>query len=176
MFEGLVEQLYKVGYDLVKENIPAYMTNGMMTISRYIKSKHPIDFNKKFIDGKPILGSHKLYEGMIAGIASGSATGLALTPFLGTDYALYSVGASLLTSAGDLIGSFIKRRFGKPEGSDFPLIDRTTWLTLFPFLYNYIYNSNNFPLLYILTISIGYGLHYLFNRFDLIRKYKQKKK
>lgn len=72
----------------------------------------PVDRGKLWRDGQPILGPHKTYRGILgaafAGFIGGWLTGLG--PGVG-------LMAAMLSMAGDLISSFIKRRRKLPSGS-----------------------------------------------------------
>lgn len=106
------------------------------------KGKHAMDFGKNFIDGKRLFGDGKTWEGFFSGIAFGSFCGsvawlfynelnkIALAhnfqlPYISPFSAFFlSLGALL----GDLIGSFIKRRFGLKRGAPAPLLDQLDFL------------------------------------------------
>ena len=60
---------------------------------------------------------------------------------------LLAIGACV----GDLVGSFIKRRFNKPRGAQFPLLDQIDFLLI---AYLFAYAVFPLPWYYILTISI----------------------
>jgi CDP-2,3-bis-(O-geranylgeranyl)-sn-glycerol synthase len=102
---------------------PAYCANAAPVI---FGGGHPIDANRTFIDGKPILGSHKTVRGFFAGLIVGT-----LVSFVqNTVYPLYQsnplLGFALSLGAliGDLFDSFIKRRLGFPPGASFPILDQ----------------------------------------------------
>jgi len=65
----------------------------------------PLDFGYRFMDGRPLLGPSKTVRGFVIGIAAATA----IAPLLGFDW---RTGAAfgLLSMAGDLSSSFIKRR------------------------------------------------------------------
>ncbi|HIQ50042.1 MAG TPA: CDP-2,3-bis-(O-geranylgeranyl)-sn-glycerol synthase [Nanoarchaeota archaeon] len=107
-----------------------------------VKGKHPIDFGKNFFDGHRILGDGKTWEGLFGGLAFGTFCGtiawlfydelnsIALTnnfslPYISPFSAfILSLGALL----GDLLGSFIKRRFGMQRGAPAPFLDQLDFL------------------------------------------------
>lgn len=79
----------------------------------------PLDFNRSFIDGKPILGRHKTIRGV-----TGSILGSALVaPAFGWSFA-EGVELASLGMVGDLLTSFIKRRMNKPSGTIVPGLDQ----------------------------------------------------
>jgi CDP-2,3-bis-(O-geranylgeranyl)-sn-glycerol synthase len=86
---------------------PAYIANAAPVL---FGGGRPLDFGKKFIDNKRILGDGKTVKGTLAGIFLGS-----LAAYLTGN--LY-VGMMLASGAvfGDLVGSFVKRRMNKKRG------------------------------------------------------------
>lgn len=112
---------------------PAYIANASPVL---LKGKRPLDFGKK-LDKDRLLGDGKTIEGTFGGIAFGTLFGLAqiyaqdyLPP--GLNLVKLDLALVLLLStgalAGDVAGSFIKRRFGIPRGHHFPLFDQLTFL------------------------------------------------
>ena len=102
---------------------PAYCANAAPVI---FGGGRPIDANRTFTDGKPILGSHKTVRGFFAGLIVGT-----LVSFVqNTVYPLYQsnplLGFALSLGAliGDVFDSFIKRRLGFPPGASFPILDQ----------------------------------------------------
>lgn len=91
------------------------IANGAPIIARYIfgdKYAKPIDANRRFFDGKVILGHSKTLRGVAASV---SATGLA-APLLGIPIH-WGIIVGAFTMLGDLITSFIKRRLSiEPSG------------------------------------------------------------
>lgn len=121
--------------------LPAYAVNGLMPLVGFKKNNHPIDFGKKW-RGKPIFGPGKTWEGLFFGCFIGiliatiqmlvypylpfdqspvPLTIVQMSPFLGF---LLGLGAI----AGDLVGSFIKRRMGLPRGAIAPILDQEDFL------------------------------------------------
>jgi len=119
--------------------LPAYAANGLAVLAR---GKHPIDFNKKFIDKKPLLGRGKTYEGFIFAVFISTCIAtvemlvlpylpfdespvelyiVKMTPFIGF---VLGVGAML----GDMMGSFIKRRIGIERGRPAPVLDQDDFI------------------------------------------------
>jgi len=76
------------------------------------KWSNPVDGDRLYKDGKPLLGPHKTYRGIAAGLATGFLVGWALGfP------AWVSFSTGFLSMLGDLLSSFIKRRLDLPSGS-----------------------------------------------------------
>lgn len=102
---------------------PAYCANAIPVI---FGGGRPIDAGKTFIDGKPMLGSHKTVRGFFAGLIVGTFVGFVQN----TVYPLYQSNLllgfvlSLGALIGDLFDSFVKRRLGFPPGASFPILDQ----------------------------------------------------
>jgi len=117
-------ELVEVLIDALKFVFPAYCANAIPVIAG---GGHPIDFNKNFFDGKPILGKNKTLRGFFAGLVVGTLVGFAesiwfgYSPFFGL---ILSLGALL----GDLAGAFIKRRIGLAPGEMLPIIDQVDFI------------------------------------------------
>ena len=134
----------------------------------------PIDFGRKFRDGKRILGDGKTWRGLIGGGAAGALVGIVqelislgvrteyFPPFsndVGVAIAIVIVlgyGALL----GDAFGSFIKRRLGIGRGDKAFLLDQLTFLIValflvylvFPsFFMRYFWNLSALITLFVLT-------------------------
>jgi CDP-2,3-bis-(O-geranylgeranyl)-sn-glycerol synthase len=115
---------------------PAYLANMVPTI---VNGKIPIDFGRKWRDGFPILGQGKTWEGLISGVVVGTlfGTGLAyMNPWIFSAYGIEFPELSLIAVfflsfgalLGDIVGSFIKRRFHLPRGTDAPFLDQLDFL------------------------------------------------
>ncbi|MEM0084998.1 MAG: CDP-2,3-bis-(O-geranylgeranyl)-sn-glycerol synthase [Candidatus Methanomethylicia archaeon] len=107
---------------LIWKVLPAYIANATPLIM--VRSGHPIDLNKKFIDGRPLLGPGKTIEGFFVGFISGILTGLLQNPGNLMRAFTLSLGAML----GDLLGSFIKRRLNIGRGRPAPFLDQATFI------------------------------------------------
>lgn len=91
--------------------------------------KLPIDGGRLWFDHRPVFGTHKTVRGFIASLLGG----LIFTKILGVP--LWAAGsAALLAMAGDLLSSFIKRRFNIDEGTSVLGLDQL-FESLFPALY-----------------------------------------
>lgn len=114
---------------------PAYCANAAPVI---FGGGKPMDFGKKFFDGKPFLGSHKTFRGFLAGIIVGTLVGTAQTIIYENilfDYNSqfqYSILLGFMLSigalTGDLIESFIKRRISRSPGSSLPVADQIDFI------------------------------------------------
>nr|WP_319492144.1 CDP-archaeol synthase [uncultured Desulfobacter sp.] len=79
----------------------------------------PVDRGLMFRDGRPFLGSHKTVRGVVGGIVAGGVGALVLNLPLWV-----GVWTGILSMAGDLLNSFIKRRLAKTEGQEFLVMDQ----------------------------------------------------
>ena len=114
---------------------PAYCANAAPVI---FGGGKPMDFGKKFFDGKPFLGSHKTFRGFLAGIIVGTLVGTAQTIIYENilfDYNSqfqYSILLGFMLSIGALTGdlgeSFIKRRISRSPGSSLPVADQIDFI------------------------------------------------
>jgi len=116
----------------------AYGANGLCMLAR---GKRPIDFGRTF-RGKPVLGPGKTWEGLFLGVVIGTLIGtfqMLIFPFLPWTFSpvpLDIVAMSPFLSfvigfgamAGDLGGSFVKRRLGIARGKHVPLLDQLDFI------------------------------------------------
>lgn len=121
--------------EALKFILPAYCANAIPVIAG---GGAPIDFGKNFLDGKPILGKNKTFQGFFFGMFIGTTVGLAESVVF-PEYPIF-FGLILSTGAllGDLTGAFIKRRLGLAPGDLLPLIDQVDFIIgalLFSFLF-----------------------------------------
>ena len=103
--------------------LPALIANGSPVLLSY--GGTPIDRGRKFLDGRPILGPGKTWEGLAIGALYGSifATFLAsmtcsLTILKG------GIAAAIGALLGDMLAAFVKRRIGLERGAPAPLLDQ----------------------------------------------------
>ncbi|MFH1445644.1 MAG: CDP-2,3-bis-(O-geranylgeranyl)-sn-glycerol synthase [Nanoarchaeota archaeon] len=121
--------------------LPAYAANGLVP---FFKGKHPVDFNKKFFDGRPILGPGKTWEGLFYGTVFGiliAAIEIFSFPYLEPFFSLSPVQLNIVPMSGvlglllgigaisgDMIASFFKRRFGLKRGQAAPILDQDDFI------------------------------------------------
>ncbi|HHO47226.1 MAG TPA: CDP-archaeol synthase [Desulfobacteraceae bacterium] len=79
----------------------------------------PLDGGKVWFDGRPVFGPHKTVRGILTSILGG----MAVFPLLNVPWWAAGIGA-LLAMAGDLLSSFIKRRFSLGSGSNVVVLDQ----------------------------------------------------
>ena len=119
---------------------PAYAANGLPVLT---KGRKPLDFGKMW-KGKRILGDGKTIEGTAIGLIVGFLVGALefyLLPGLQTYASSFGVAVPQITLfaafmialgaiAGDLGGSFIKRRMGISRGGKAPFLDQLGFIIL----------------------------------------------
>jgi CDP-2,3-bis-(O-geranylgeranyl)-sn-glycerol synthase len=123
--------------------IPAYIANGTALLTGGGK---PIDFGKKFKDGKRILGDGKTWNGLFVGAFLGISSGFGLSivaiyandsefAFLGlNDFGRFPLMIPIVFSicfgalTGDIVESFLKRRIGIKRGEDWIPFDQIDFI------------------------------------------------
>lgn len=119
--------------------LPAYFANAAPVIAR---GRSTVDFGKNWIDKKRIFGDSKTIEGFVVGVLAGFFAGavqlLLVQPQLagyfdfGAQIPEMSLFLAFMISigalVGDLAGSFIKRRFDLPPGTDAPVLDQLNFI------------------------------------------------
>jgi len=117
-------EIARIVIDALKFIFPAYCANAVPVIAG---GGSPIDFGRKFLDGKPVFGKNKTLRGFFFGLAIGLIVGYAETLLFG-----YPLFLGLLTSLGalfgDLIGAFMKRRLGLAPGNILPVVDQIDFI------------------------------------------------
>ena len=119
--------------ELILFILPAYVANAAPVI---LGGKTPIDLGQQLGDKKRIFGKSKTIRGFVAGVASGTIVGailaLSIPQFLPAlslnDKIAISFLLSLGAMAGDLFGSFLKRRNGMASGQESPISDKLWFL------------------------------------------------
>jgi CDP-2,3-bis-(O-geranylgeranyl)-sn-glycerol synthase len=123
--------------------IPAYIANGCALL---VGGGTPIDFGKKWKDGRRILGDGKTWRGLITGAFLGITGGFGITiaaiyiaksefAFLGlNDFGRFPLMIPIIASVcfgalfGDILESFFKRRIGKKSGEDWIPFDQLDFI------------------------------------------------
>jgi CDP-2,3-bis-(O-geranylgeranyl)-sn-glycerol synthase len=103
---------------------PAYCANAIPVVAG---GGRPLDFGKSLWDGKPIFGKNKTFRGFFAGFVVGTLVGLGESLVFG--YPLF-LGPMLSVGAlfGDLVGAFLKRRYGIAPGELLPVVDQVDFV------------------------------------------------
>lgn len=103
---------------------PAYCANAVPVI---VGGGIPLDFGRKFIDGRPIFGKNKTIRGFLAGLTIGTLIGFVESSVLGCPIFLGFL-LSLGALCGDLSGAFLKRRIGLAPGDLLPVVDQVDFV------------------------------------------------
>ena len=139
---------YTVIYSIIYI-LPAFIANGAPVI---FKGKKPLDFNKTLFK-KRIFGDHKTIRGTFSGLFAGILTGI-IESFFIPELLLPSIFLSIGAISGDLIGSFIKRRFDIKPGKSIPILDQfgfVIFALLFALPFDHFPNLIGIILIFILT-------------------------
>ena len=150
---------------------PAYCANGAPVIFGGGRS---IDGGRSFLDGKPILGSHKTIRGFFGGLVIGTLVGF-VECFLFEAHRFPSVSVitfspsillgfvlSLGALIGDLTDSFIKRRLDIPPGSPLPVLDQLDFV-VGALLFSLLIGELPSPLITIIVVIVTPPIHLLTN-------------
>ena len=124
--------------------IPAYIANASALL---VGGGIPIDFGKKWKDGRRILGDGKTWNGLFVGAFFGITSGFGITivaiyannsnefAFLGlNDFGRFPLMIPIVSSIcfgaliGDIIESFLKRRAGKNRGENWIPFDQLDFI------------------------------------------------
>lgn len=107
---------------LVMYYAPAMVANASPV---FVGRGTPLDFGKRFWDGRRLLGDGKTWEGLMVGMLFGSTIACAESVLLDSP-ALYVYGLMAVLGAliGDIVSSFFKRRIGLERGAPLPLVDQ----------------------------------------------------
>lgn len=154
--------------------LPAYVANASPVL---FGGGTPIDFGKKLGDKKRIFGDGKTWKGLVFGVACGSFVGIVEAGLLANQvFIVQGVLLSAGTLAGDLLGSFIKRRVGVKRGHPSFLLDQLMFLFIALLFAAPILASENAPfkltiidlgVLIILTYFLHVSTNYAANKLGL---------
>jgi len=89
----------------------------------------PLDGNSLWLDNYPVFGPHKTIRGIVISFFGG----IVIAPLFGLTFWVACI-ASLLAMTGDLLSSFIKRRFNIASGKNVAVLDQI-FESLFPVLF-----------------------------------------
>jgi len=139
--------------------LPAYVANAIPVILGGGKTFDGLIRGKAFGSNKTIRG---FFSGIIFGTLAAFAIAMALPAYMVMPYVIFGFLSSLGTMAGDLLGSFIKRRLGIEEGRPF-FLDQVLFIIValgfgYPVLGGY-YTAG----LMIAILVLTYIFHVLFN-------------
>jgi CDP-2,3-bis-(O-geranylgeranyl)-sn-glycerol synthase len=142
--------------------LPAYLANmsPILVRGRYHALAVPID-NGRTLWGKRVLGDHKTWRGLLAGIVAGpfvfETQRLAYVADFARDLVLIDYSAHPLmpgllmglgAGIGDAVKSFFKRRIGIDPGASWPVFDQLDFFLGAYFFVSFVYAP---PLLIVLA-------------------------
>lgn len=142
--------------------LPAYFANATPVA---FGGGPPLDGGENWLDGKPFLGSHKTLRGCVVGILAGLLIGTLQGSMLSG--LAQGIGAIL----GDLISSFLKRRWNVAPGESYPLLDQLDFIIIAVILSQPFTNSTLMEILSILVVTVP--IHYATNYFSWLIKMKE---
>lgn len=158
--------------ELIVTLFPAFIAN--MAPLWYGGGKDQIDGGKNWRDGRPILGKGKTWRGFYAALFVGAAVGIYSFGVLHKTDALLAVWVGFLmglgTMAGDLGGSFLKRRLNVPSGAPF-LTDQIGFM-VGAILFTWPYLTLDIQDV-VVALIITYVLHVFTNRVAYATKFKE---
>ncbi|VVB57612.1 CDP-archaeol synthase [uncultured archaeon] len=160
--------------------LPAYVANAAPVV---LGGLFPIDGGRRAWDGRPYLGSSKTWLGLAGGLVAGLlAAVLEAHLLIGTPYDLWAGQGSwyLLTGlllsagalAGDLLGSFAKRRLGLGAGQASWLLDQLPFvlvamLAVLPLGVTFQFEPLPLAALLVLTVVLHRAANWLAHRSGL---------
>ncbi|HLC37976.1 MAG TPA: CDP-2,3-bis-(O-geranylgeranyl)-sn-glycerol synthase [Candidatus Norongarragalinales archaeon] len=157
-------------FELLFLVLPAYASNSIPVV---LGGGTKIDLGKNFFDGKRVFGDSKTIRGFISGVAAGTLVGVILALGVGflpwipqNDKFVVGFLVSLGAMAGDLLGSFVKRRLGLSPGSQYFLLDQLLFIILalvfaIAFAPKILAELNGWDVLALMVLT--YFLHLSFN-------------
>ena len=125
VYSGTYQVLFGVFLYPIIYILPAYAANGAPVL---FGGGRPLDFGRKLF-GKRVFGPNKTIRGTLSSIIAGIAVGVIEYPFLHY-MLLIAVFLTLGANAGDLIGSFTKRRLNLKSGAGAPVLDQYGFFAL----------------------------------------------
>jgi len=156
---------------------PAYVANASPVI---LGGGAPIDGGRNAWDGNRVFGKGKTWRGLIFGILAGAIVGAILAFVVPADLAYglsfnSRLAAGFLLSAGalagDLAGSFTKRRFGYKSGQSSMLLDQLPFLA-FALLFTLPFHTPTVEEVVFLAL-LTVGMHVLTNRIAFLLRLKK---
>ena len=142
--------------------LPAYFANATPVA---FGGGPALDGGENWFDGKPVLGSHKTLRGCIVGILGGLLIGILQGNILSG--LAQGIGAIL----GDLISSFLKRRWDVAPGESYPLLDQLDFIVVAVILSQPFTRSTLIEIITILVVTVP--IHYATNYFSWLIKMKE---
>ena len=118
----VADGLFRVTTEFLQLLMLIIIANGAPVLARLLfrtKLNTAIDFGAVWIDNEPLFGASKTWRGVLAAlfVTVIGALSFNLTILIGVQIAIFAV-------SGDLLSSFIKRRFSLPPSSKAPILDQ----------------------------------------------------
>jgi len=142
-----------------------------------VRGEKLVDAGRFFIDGKPVFGSHKTWEGFTAGLTMGfissSIVGIIFDSLYTT---LLNMTGVVTALAGDLAGAFLKRRLNLKPGDPLPVVDQLDFAVASTLLYFFL--DRDFasqPLLIAISLLVILLLHLATNNIAFALRLKNKR-
>ncbi len=171
---GLIEASEFVEW-LLKYYLPPMIANASPVL---VKGARRIDRGRLFIDGKPVFGSNKTWEGLLIGVVNSYIAGSSLALVFRDSYlAFLGLGAGLFALLGDMIGAFIKRRIGLKPGDPALFLDQWDFILGATFFY-YVTNTIQVfekPEYILILLVLTFILHVSTNLIAYVLGLKQSK-
>jgi len=120
-----MSEVMRLIIEALKFIFPAYCANATPVL---MGGGLPIDFGKKFPDGKPIFGKNKTFRGFFSGLVVGTLVGFVESIFFPEYHFSFGFLISLGALLGDLAGAFMKRRIGIAPGNLLPVVDQIDFI------------------------------------------------
>lgn len=162
VLSGLTDLIEFIAW-FIKYYLPPMVANASPVL---VRGEHRIDRGANFIDGKPIFGSNKTWEGLILGVLGSYITGSVLGFVLQDPiHPFLSLGAGISALLGDLAGAFVKRRLGLKPGEPLIPLDQLDFATTSTVYYllcvrgfaeNYFYIVFSLMLVFALHLATNY--------------------
>ncbi|MGY5852535.1 MAG: CDP-2,3-bis-(O-geranylgeranyl)-sn-glycerol synthase [Candidatus Thorarchaeota archaeon] len=192
----MYEELALVGLALWL-GLPAWIANSTPVL---LGGGAPIDGGRNFRDGRRILGDGKTIRGFVAGVVCGTLVGILqilVAPILKVEMAKYllltpemdeilyfssfQLGLSISitvvvllsvgTLTGDMLGSFLKRRFSVKSGGPSPILDQLGFVIMALIFASPFLHPN--PLYPMILIILTLGIHWLSNALGYLLGFKK---
>ncbi|MBI4170144.1 MAG: CDP-2,3-bis-(O-geranylgeranyl)-sn-glycerol synthase [Candidatus Aenigmarchaeota archaeon] len=156
---------------------PAYAANGFPPL---MQGTRPLD-GRRIFRKQRLFGDGKTWEGTVGGIIVGMLVGMLQITFqsqlgyLGLDLPVMTmplvIALTIGTMAGDVLGSFIKRRLGIKRGGSAPLLDQEGFLVMAFVFAAPVYQLN--LILVAVLLIITPPIHWLTNVIGYYMKFKK---
>ncbi len=111
---------------------PLYVANSSAML---LGGKTPLDFGNNFFDKKELFGKGKTWKGTVFGTLAGTIVAFLInlfvpeqTAMLASNYVLLGFLLSVGAIAGDIAGSFVKRRLSIGRGTPILLLDQLDFI------------------------------------------------